>query len=226
MRRIKVLTVTLLTFYIVLTLQGCAFIGPHAESLFQESCQSHAYAQTILTDYIQGRFVPGAPVRVGVLTASVPPNMSFYYSLAYPDVGVTLSNRIQQDLLNYGELPIVELFNRPEWPGKRDEFYSGNFGAIRSARDAGYDIVVIPFLLPMTSLDKMSALTRVIDTASGNTIFYGKITSSASKEKYHRTISGIGLEDEKPDENSFNAILDKLGQCVSQAIMKDSTTPK
>ena len=221
MRLISTISVTILT----LLGSGCAFIDPYIEKPFQESCQSHAYTQMVLLDYIQNRFAPNAPVRIGVLPATAPANMNHFY---YENIsgGLILSNRIHQDLLNWGTLPIVEMFNRSEWPGKREEFFSGNFKAIRSAREAGYDFVVISYIEPMRDTENLSALTRVIETSSGTTIYYGKSTAHSMRQDYNRVSSGMGLSRTNPSQVPLNDLFEKLGQCISQAIMKDSTTPR
>jgi hypothetical protein len=221
MNFIKSVSVTLLT----LATFGCAFISPLVEEHFQESCQSHAYTQTPLLDYIQNRFRPNSPVRIGVMPAITQANMNhFYYE--YMNGGLMLANRIQQDLLNWGTLPIVEVFNRPEWPGKKEEFFSGNFNSIKYARNAGYDFVVVSFVEPMRNTENLSALVRVIDTSSGVSVYYGKSTAHSMRQDYNRTSDAYAFGQEIPSQIPTNDLFEKLGQCVSQAIMKESSTPK
>jgi len=217
----------ILCFAILLTVlpSGCTYFETRIGKEFQESCQSHAYSQVPILDFISKRYTPNAPVRIGVVPASAPANMSSLY-IEQPSAGNQLAWRIQQDLLNYGELPIVEVLNRQEWPGKRDEFFTGNFGAIRYARDAGYDIVIVSWIEPMRAPDTMSAFAKVIEVESGTTIYYGKSTAISNRQEYKNAVANLGILRRTPAELPTSFVMDKLGQCVSQAIMKDSSTPK
>ena len=221
MRRFQIFFAIFLTT----TLSSCAFFENRVGEHFQESCQSHAYTQIPLLDYISKRYVPNSPVRIGVVPATAPSNMMSLYN-EQPSAGNQLAWRIQQDLLNYGELPIVEVLNRQEWPGKKDEFFTGNFGAIRYAREAGYDIVVVSNIQPMRGPDELSAFAKVIDVASGATIYYGKTTSISNRQEFKNFFANVNMIDRTPSALPTNYLMDSLGQCVSQAIMKDPTAPK
>lgn len=205
----------------LLLASGCSLI----QDRFQESCQSHAYTQTIITDYIATRYTPRSPVRIGVVPASAPSNMS-PYTTEQPGAGNQLSQRIQQDLLNYGELPIVEVLNRNDWPGKKEEFFSGNFGAIRMGREAGYDMILVSFIEPQRSLDALSAYTKVIDTESGVTLYYGKSTVITERDDLRNAVVPFGLMKRDPSLVHTNDMIESLGQCISQSVMALKTTPR
>lgn len=214
------------TFHVVILLtlflaQGCSLI----EERFQESCQSHAYTQTILTDYISTRFVPNAPVRIGIIPASAPANMSSF-SNEQPGAGNLLAWRIHQDLLNYGELPIIEVLNRHEWPGKKEEFFTGNFGAIRAGRDAGFDMVLVSYIEPQRGIEDLTAYSKLIDTSSGVTVYYGKSTAHTNRPMLQRAAAPVGLMERNPSLVYTNNMIEKLGQCISQSIMAEKTTPE
>ena len=221
MNRSQILSAILLT----ILLSGCSFFENRVGKEFQESCQSHAYTQVPLMDYILKRYTPNSPVRIGIVPGTAPANMSSLY-IEQPSAGNQLARRIQQDLLNYGELPIVEILNREEWPGKKDEFFTGNFGAIRYAREAGYDMVVVSWIEPMKAPDEMSAFAKVIDVDSGTTIYYGKSTATSNRQEFKNAVANLGILNRTPSQLPTGFIMEKLGQCVSQAIMKDTSTPR
>jgi hypothetical protein len=214
-----------LAIFLTLLPSGCTFFETRFGKEFQESCQSHAYTQIPILEFISKRYTPNAPVRIGVVPGTAPANMSSLY-IEQPSAGNQLAWRIQQDLLNYGQLPIVEVLNRQEWPGKKDEFFTGNFGAIRYAREAGYDIVIVSWIEPMRSPDTMTAFAKAIDVESGTTIYYGKSTAISNRQEYKNSVANLGILRRTPAEFPTSYVMDKLGQCVSQAIMKDTYTPK
>ena len=123
------------------TLHGCTYVTRH----YAEPCKSRAYIGTNLTDFITKRFNTHAPVRVGIIPYSTPANLAPGYGAETPSFGTQLARRIQQELVATEEIPMLEVFNREDWPGKKDEFYTGNFGAISFARQAGYDVIIVGY---------------------------------------------------------------------------------
>lgn len=215
------LCVKTLTFVLALTFQSCSLI----EKPFQESCHSHAFAQAILEDYIATRYIPNAPVRMAVVPASVPANMSFY-SNEQPGIGNRLTWKIHQEVLNWAKVPIVEVLNRQDWPGKKEEFYTGNFGALRFAREAGYDLVLVTSVEPQHQLDSVTALSKVIDAESGVTVYYGKTTVTTNRKMLENLGAPVGLTTRNPTAIYQNELFEKLGQCIVKDIMAEKTTPK
>lgn len=214
-----------LTVILLLTMQSCTLIGKVMEKPFQESCHSHAFAQAILEDYISSRFVPNSPVRLAVVPASAPANMS-YFTNEQPGAGNHLAWKIQQEILNWATVPIVEVLNRQDWPGKKEEFYTGNFGAIRFARDAGYDLVLVSIIEAQKSLDEVSVLTKLIETSSGVTVYYGKTSVTTNRKAYEDQAAPLGFATREPAQIYQNQIFDKAAKCIVEDIMADKTTPK
>ncbi|MCB0340129.1 MAG: hypothetical protein KDD53_11020, partial [Bdellovibrionales bacterium] len=130
-----------------------------------------------LNEYISKRFPLKAPVRMAVIPFSVPANLSGY-SDEHPSVGSKLAWKIHSLLLTTGRVPIVEVFNRQDWPGKKEEFFVGNFGAISNALEAEYDLVLIGYVEPLSTSHGMTIYSKVIDVDGGITVFYGRIDAN------------------------------------------------
>lgn len=203
-----------------ISLTSCSLVSRH----FQETCQSKAFSQQILADYIATRFVPNSPARLAIVPASVPANMSSFTN-EQPGVGNELAWKIHQAVLSHHQIPIVEVLNRQEWPGKKEEFFTGNFGAIQFARDAGYDFVLVTRVEPQRSLDSATAYTKVIDVESGTTIYYGTSTASTLRDDYNDWTAPLGLSKRDPSLVYTNQIFDALAKCIAKDVMAEKTNP-
>ena len=120
-----------------------------------------------------------------------------------------------------GEVPIVEVLNRPDWPGKKDEFFSGSFGAISLARQAGYDLLMVGYIEPLTSAHAIKSYTRVIETESGITIWSGETEAKTKQGQLHNIKSTLWLEDKVPSKVYYQDMVDKLAVCVEHDITVD-----
>jgi hypothetical protein len=221
------LSVILLTLFPVFALSGC-FYGRYAESLYRDTCNSRAYVQLGLEEYLKKRYPKYSPVRLAVVPFSVPANLASTGS-EFPGVGNTLASKVQADLLASGAVPMVEVLNRVDWPGKKDEFFTGNFGALSLAREAGYDLVLVGFLERMTKLSVMSAHTKLIDVESGVTIWYGQSTVDNLSPHYQRgqpwwllgTFWWHGREE--PSNLELEPLQKDLARCIVQGVLTVET---
>lgn len=125
---------------------------------------------------------------------------------------------LQSKLLATELFPIIEGLNRQDWPGKKEEFFSGNFGALAYARDAGYDMVVVGYMEPLHRLDTWTIHTKVIEVASGTTLWFGTSTVYTTRHDMLEVSSTIGMTDRRPDLQYLDAILDTITSCVSREI--------
>ena len=136
-----------------------------------------------------------------------------------------LENRLAQDLhdelLNFKTIPIVEVLPREDWPGKRDEFGTGNFTALKMGRDAGYDLILVGILEPITSLDRLTIYTKLLDADNGVTIWYGKSTVSSDRGYVDSLEVHTGIKNARPAELYTEPIIRELSECAADAIMKD-----
>jgi hypothetical protein len=107
------------------------------------------------------------------------------------NAGQQLARQVVQKLTASGAVPIVELFDRDNWPGKRAEFYSGNYGAIEQARGAGYDLVMVGYLEEPSNSETLSLATKIIDTQNQTTVWFGRANANSNARElnkfYHRT---------------------------------------
>lgn len=220
LRRSACRVVKILTHIALPLLAGCAYVDRH----FQESCKSRAYLQTELDGYLKARFPSKAPVRIGVIPFSAPANISLYDN-EYPGIGNEMAWRIHAELLRSGRIPIVEVLNRQDWPRKKEEFFTGNFGGIAMAREAGYDLLLIGHIEPMRSIDSISAYSRVIEAESGTSIWYGKTSVSTARKDLEEMKASLGLTDRRPDLLYTNEMVDKLAHCIVREVLKDRTVP-
>ncbi len=168
---VKVLTLAL----VVNSLLGCSFLDYFNTS---HECKTHAYIRQSVTSYLSTRFHSGERARIGILPFSVPANLTA--TQAFPEgLPLEIARTLQAQLLDFEELPIVEVLPREDWPGKRDEFSTGNHSAITMARNAGFDFVIVGMLEPLQSLNSATINSKIIDTDNGVTLWYGRISFSA-----------------------------------------------
>ncbi len=214
--RVRFLTLKLVTLCAILLQAGCAYL----EDRYGESCKSHADIRQGVMDYITRRYPSGAPVRLGIIPFSVPANLTTTNN-ELPGLENTLTRKIYSALIDYQEIPIIEILNREDWPGKKEDFFTGNHGALKIARDAGYDLVLVGSVEPLTSLTSMTAYSKLMDTESGVTIWFGKSTVDTHRRRMQNSAAYIGLENRRPDKIFTSSMTEELARCVAKAVMKD-----
>ncbi len=166
------------------------------------------------------RFTPKSPVRTGVIPFVVPANLSAR-SAQQPGLGNQLAWAVHRDLLETGIFPIIEVLNREDWPRKKEEFFTGNFGALAFARDAGYDMIVVGYLDEIKRLDTWRLHTKVIEVASGTTLWYGTSEVYTTRADLLETSSTIGLTDRRPDMQYSIQLLDAASSCIAYDMTHD-----
>ncbi len=198
-----------LTLCLVFFLTSCAYINGQ----FEEVCKTRAYIRLGLADYISKRYHSDAPVRLGVIPFTVPANLATV-NAERPGLDAQLAWRIQAELLEQQQIPIVEFLPRQDWPGKKDEFFTGNYGAIRLARDAGYDLVFVGYVDALRSTTELVAYGKILDTESGVTVWYGKSDVNTQRKELQDLRSSIGLQPERTDIIYASPLIDELARCV------------
>lgn len=212
----------ILTLLFCFSATGCAFI----QKRYGEHCNSRAYTQIILADYIRARYVSGSQVRMAVIPFSVPANIS-YRNIELPGLGNEMAWMVKAEMLRSGIVPIVEVLNRQDWPGKKEEFFTGNFGAIEMARDAGYDLALIGFIDPINSLESASASVKIIDVESGVTIWYGQVRAYTLRNDGNYVAGQLMLDKYDPSRIYSKAVFSKLAACiVEQATQEEELIPE
>ncbi len=187
---------------------------------FGEWCNTRAYVRTDLQSFMDQRFTPKSPVRTGVIPFVVPANLAAR-SDQQPGLGNELAWATQRKLLETGVFPIIEVLNRQDWPRKKEEFFTGNFGALAYARDAGYDVIVIGYLDPIVRLDTWTVHTKVIEVASGVTLWYGSSTVNTDRADMWETSSTLGLTDRRPDLLYTRELLETVTSCIAYDMTHD-----
>jgi len=202
---VKVLTVMLLA------MTGCTHLQPKFHVL--PTCSSRAFTASSVIDQLQSRGADEAPARLAVVPYSVPANLAGANN-ELPGVGNDLAWKLHAELLASGEIPVAEVFNRQDWPGKKEEFFTGNFGAIQLAEAAGYDAVLVGYLEPLQSLETMSASTKIIDVRSGVTLWYGRTTVGIEEHREPGWFDFLFRSDARPDRLYSAALVPELARCI------------
>jgi hypothetical protein len=199
-----------------LLLAGCSVIHDQ----YGETCKTHAYVRTSVEDYISRRFHPRAPARLAIIPFSVPANVAAH-SLHQPGLGNELAWSAHGAFLESGKIPIVEVFNRQDWPGKKDEFFTGNFGALALAREAGYDLVFVGYLAGMKRLDTFTVHSKLIEVESGTTLWYGTTDVRSRRKAMNKLEAAVGISNARPDLLHYGPLATEAGRCVVREALKD-----
>lgn len=173
----------------------------------------------VFADYLSRRYNSKSPVRVGVIPYSVPANLATE-SAQLPGLDNQLAWGVQQNLLSSEEVPIVEVFDRMGWPGKKNEFFSGNFGAIQYGRQAHYDFVIVGYVPTTDDLQHLSAFTKLIEVESGITLHYGKSTINGNDPEFMREGSWLFGKD-RPDKIQLRSMTEQLPRCIVMGILNE-----
>ena len=210
----RLLSVTLLTPAVVLS--GCLMINRYVG----DDCNTRAYVRTDIPGFIDQRFKGGTTARMAVIPFVTQANFTAQNSES-PGVSDQLAWSVHRELLGYDTLPIIEVFNRQDWPGKKDDFFTGNFGALTLARDAGYDLVLVGYLEKITRLDEWTVHTKIIDVDSGTTLWYGTSRVTNNRGDLLEVSSTMGLTDRRPDMLDTKQMTDRAAICIAHDIMVD-----
>lgn len=212
------ITVNVLTFTLFVVCSGCSYLDEQPP-YYRSNCKNHAYTQMVFEDYISKRYHSKSPVRVGIIPFSVPANFASLSNLL-PGLDYSVAQGVQRRLLEYSDISIIEVFNRMDWPGKRDEFFTGNFGAISYGRQADYDFVVVGMIPTTDDFETLSAYTKLIEVESGVTVYYGK---STVRGKDKDTLQNRGwFSKARPDKIQIPTLAEDLSDCITAAILNDT----
>lgn len=207
-------SVILLTLVSASLLCGCSRFNRR----YSEPCKSHAYSRTALSDFLTARFHSNSSVRLAVIPFSAPANISGLNS-ERPGLGLELSRKVHAQMLQTGLVPIVEVLNRQDWPGKKEEFFTGNFGAIAMAREAGYDLLLVGYVEKFKSLDRIKAYTKLIEADSGITVWYGDTEVFTNRSQLPKTDVGLwGEQRPRADLLNMPAMTESLARCIVSAV--------
>ena len=194
---------------------SCSFLGDQVG----EVCNTRAWVRTDLESYIYQHFKNGEQARVGVIPFISQANLADRYD-GQPGLGTQMAWAVQRELLATETFPIVQMLAREDWPGRKVEFFAGNFGSLAFARDAGLNFILVGYIDWPDRLDKWTIHTKLIDVASGTTVWYGSSTVTTSRPDMLEVSSTLGLTDRRPDNYHMQPIRDAAAACI----VRDMTT--
>ncbi len=212
--------VIVMTLASVASLTSCAYL----KNRTMEQCKTHAYVETVVEDYVSRRYDSNAPVRLGIIPFVVPANLT-QKPFQYRGMGNELAYQVHTRFLNRGTIPIVEVLNREDWPGKKDEFYTGNFGALSQAREAGYDLILVGIIDSYNPYAEATASTKLIEVETGVTLWYGKTTAYTYRKDFERGTDFLALEDRRPARSYGAELTEKLTDCIAGEILSVHRNP-
>lgn len=215
-----VIILTLLTTF----LSGCSMKVFSWQHHTEEPCNNHAYIRMPLEEFITKRYHMNNQVRMAIIPFSVQANLARTGN-NYLGWGNELAWLLHAKLLESGKIPMLEVFNPREWPGKREEFFTGSFTALSLAREAGYDLVFVGFLENLRSSDKLTALGKVIDTDSGITIWYGKSEVGEINFPTRHGDPWRLFGDRRLDQLNTTTLKDDLTRCLAENLLSDEPAP-
>jgi len=157
---------------------------------------------------------------MAIIPFSVPANLSAM-NAEQTGLGNDLAWQIHALLLDSGEVPIVEVLNRQDWPAKKEEFFTGNFGALSMAREAGYDLVMVGLVEKQNSLSTLSAYSKILDVDSGVTVWYGKTTAFTRRRDFDNLSWNFRMSNEDPSLFYTGTLIHKTSQCIASAVISD-----
>ncbi len=182
------------------------------------------WINTGLTDYLRERYHSLQYIRVAIIPFDVPVTFAPSGSETH-HFGRELARNFQAELARTGELSIIELFNFSNWPGKREDFFSGNFQSIQYARDAGYDLVVIGFMEDLQGADEIKILTKIIDVNNGITLWHGETTVYAREHAWAKALVDSRFFPQRPDIFSFPEKSEQFAVCTVDEILNAPPVP-
>lgn len=139
-----------------------------------------------------------------------------------PSYGQQLASKFQLEMQKTGELGLVELFNVDNWPGKREEFFTGNFRALELARKAGYEMILVGSLQIPRGESTMVLYTKLIDVQNGVTAWSAQTTLTSSERDINTRMAQLGFGKNKPDEFGFPRRTDAIVQCTVPQMLKSA----
>lgn len=128
--------------------------------------------------------------------------------------GRELARKFHAELLGRKLVPIVELFNRDRWPGKRAEFFTDNNGAIELARQAGYDLALVGYMEEIKDDRSIVVYTKVIDTESRITLWHAKSTVVSHAREVNKFFGAVGTLRDRPELFNFREKADEMARCT------------
>ena len=182
-------------------------------------CKIRAYLDSGVRDFVSTRYRSHLPVRMAILPFIVPETFAPVGDVSR-NFGRELASKFQMALLGTQEISIVELFDRERWPGRKEEFFAGNYKAIQFARDGGYDLLMIGYMEPPINDKDMVVHTKVIDAVNGVTLWHATTTATSYARQDRKLMSRFEMVKNRPDLFAFTERTAELVQCTVNDMFK------
>jgi hypothetical protein len=190
---------------------GCSLIKRNNTN----KCKIHAYIKQNIREYIASRITVDSPVRMAIIPFTVPANFSPVRAET-EGLGFELARKLHSHFLTNDMIPIVEVLARKDWPGKRDEFFTGNHGAIAQAQQAGFQLILVGYVETPRNLETTTLNTKLIDVQSGITIAY--IRSHQRREQAHSYFTAGTYH---PSQLNLDQSYESILNCTAEKIMEE-----
>ncbi len=190
-----------------------------------EECTIHADIEENIHDYLRSRYDESKPKRFAIMPFDVPENFSPPGALPGAlanNTGQELARRLQQALVAQQDIGIVEVFDRESWQKKRDEFFRGNYVAIDQARSAGYDLLIVGMLEPITNGTTLRFQTKVIDLSGNMTVWSGLTEVYSNARDWDNALIRREFVQVRNDYFNFRERFETYARCTAERISGNS----
>ena len=177
-----------------------------------------------LSDFINTQYHSFPQLRLAILPFSVPANIARIDN-EHEGWGNEIAWDMQAQILASGKVSIVEVFNPREWPGKHEEFYTGNHTAISLAQAAGYDLLLVGVVEPFKAATQASAVAKLIDVNSSVTVWYGRSQTGKREFNTRHGDPFFITSSHRPDDMPSSYLKEDLTRCLVENVLSDNPVP-
>ena len=207
---------------LIVAITGCNALKWPVEP---EQCKVRTYINYPLRTYISARYGDKNPVRTMILPFVVPESFTGA-NQDIPNFGKEIAAEFAAQLREAGVLPIVELYNVDRWPGRREDFSTGNFQAINLARNAGFDFLLVGYLEDLKADDTFNVQIKLIDISNNITLNHSLLKATSKDRLWRREIGRSILVQDVPAIYSFPEITDEAARCGVEALLNEESIPQ
>lgn len=204
---------------------GCSNIHTFPFSLSSlplrgETCKIDTYLNAGLRHYISSQYRSKKDFRAVILPFETQEQFA-YHGPESDRVGWMLARKIQTQILGTGAIPIVEFYQYGNWPGKKNDFFNGNYIAQEFARNAGYDLLIVGYLEPIVHKDQLVLHTKAIDPATSVTLWNARATVSSYMQGINDSLARARLDTQQREMFYFPEKFEELTQCTTRSLTSE-----
>lgn len=218
----KTLRVFTTKCWMLLALSGCSIIPTLVPKT--EGCNIRTYVNRRLTDQVNSQKYLYKPARLAIIPFDVPASFALLGDES-SHYGRQIALKFQEELLRSGELKLVELFNRAAWPGKKEDYFSGNYQAIEYARNSGYDFVLVGYMDDIRDSEEVVIFSKAIDVLSHVTVWSAKTVVYTRDRTIGKILGENRITPQRPDLFPFARSATTAAECTVNAIINNDVVP-